>query len=479
MLLITVIAFAFIVSIVIFIVAYSRKKEYSLEDIKQMVLTPEKLKERQTVEFLEEKGIKVSINPLEQLDTDAHTNASRVLCSTKGYGYSQTLDACVYTNKQSCEELNKTDDKNFYQWNGESCVFNSNLFKNLICGENGLPYSPAEVTCDAKGKCTTIREESCIITREYCKSKGLDYSDNNTRSNNDTLGRVGRIFDGLDDVSNEVMNNNPTRYNGSDLGDCTSNDAQRLSEILLGRDVTRKFKLAGEKLVDECRSNPLSLKCGEALGLLAITGPRILGDATREYFLVSYRNIRDGCSKFNSLQDALDCFDAIYTRIPFVLVGNELVNIVDNLLSLIPGYPPGSLNLVTDLILRFPPRTIVAYGRLFGPDALRGIVKYGEIAIGGLSKFGNVFVDGITKYERWGLPAVNFIANYGSYGIEKIKTIGESMGLETFFSRVANMRSPSDFANLAGDTASNIANRIEDEAKNVGNAIFNGIRSIF
>jgi hypothetical protein len=181
------------------------------------------------------------------------------------------------------------------------------------------PYVPAVIKCEADGYCyPKIKGDygKCIITEDYCNSKGVSYS-------------------------------------SSGLGSCYETDLQSTTEALLGKTVTRSYRKAYQTMVNNCKfKSPTDITCTQARTTFALMPFKILVDSTVSEYTQVRDNILESCriNQFHASKllpedrpapmsgpAVMQCVESIIEVWPAFFVMDNLNSIVNNLIRSIPG----------------------------------------------------------------------------------------------------------------------------------------------
>jgi len=204
------------------------------------------------------QGNPLIITPLVQLDKDAHLYAMYNFCNDKGYNYDIIYNKCEYKTKSQCE--NDPSDKNYIQeWNDPFCIRSFDTW-NKLCTDKNFQYSPGTISCDYKTKIcdfpntgpegsvlgpTGTNLPNCILSRDYCLSKGVDY-----------------------------------REGDDNRGYCHISTEQKVLQAIFGSTLTKSYNEQIHKTTDACNRDSTSSDCIGNASLLAISPLVTLYDMT-------------------------------------------------------------------------------------------------------------------------------------------------------------------------------------------------------
>jgi hypothetical protein len=244
---------------------------------------------------------------------------------------------------------------------------------------------------------------NCIMTQAYCSKLDTEY-------------------EGLEWVY---------ECNGSDCtkpvqrGRCGISDLQFFLEnaLPIGTTLLRKWKAAGEQMVNECEKSASSDACWRAVGGVLLSTPRMVYDTAQKWYAENFDTIKDAwvAALTNPSLQNIDKFMNSLDNLPIQYVQGKMGEMFDAIVMMIPGmreiWPDGLLKRVmiwkTSTIIKVAQITWTAvkkanfYALQYGPGIIEVLATYGNSAI-------NFFET----------TAPNTLASIGQDGINWITTQG-------------------------------------------------------
>jgi hypothetical protein len=263
---------------------------------------------------------------LARLDIDSHSFAYKEWCIGGGNDYNVdsktgritctfTETGCfnaqnlIYVTDPKTGVLSIDPSSTYYEWHAEAnkgtCVKTFPAMKN-VCSAYNYGYAPAVLSCDpATGICSSTRNPSCILTSDYCASKGMDYSDNNG------------------------------------IGDCFLNTAQQIAEMIFGSTLTRKYKQNYSNMINQCKYSSTSSECLSSIAQAVFITEIVSYDSAKDYILNRLNDIQTQCGGLFSSSDSITSNQYIECSVNLTYYGlwlpDQIINLLDGLLCKIPG----------------------------------------------------------------------------------------------------------------------------------------------
>jgi hypothetical protein len=227
-------------------------------------------------------------------------------------------------------------------------------------------YVAPKIKCEADGLCSTVIPEDygkCVLTEQYCLSKGETYS-------------------------------------STGLGDCYETDIQGVSEMLIGKFVTRTYKKSYENVVKNCQNvSPNDPVCALSVATLVFLPAEIVFEAVVAEYTQTIEAIKTDCrigvrdaSKLSKITgpQCFKCIQSIAELWPGFFVADKLNEFVNTLIRAIPG---GALFKGIDIfgfqsILEFGGKALDAVFK-FGADAGKSFNVAGQNMIGAYDRLMN------------------------------------------------------------------------------------------
>ena len=321
-----------------------------------------------------------------QLMLDSHTAAMKTWCETKGEGYRYDFNTntCRIATKELCEKssVNVVDYKNIFDpvketpfliWSNNQCVlsrgnynacFEQCTMREAVCNDTvpksdptylapavecdptltrddpqqpnncnkcfiksdqdctNLTYVPPQITCDDFGVCTQdVPSEypRCVLTNNYCTDKGLAYDPD------------------------------PSTVSGVVLGSCYGTDVQSISEMILGKTITRSIKTSTQAATTACSAYGSENKeCSDSILLIEVLPFTVLWDITAKHVMEGVSSFERECgftpdpgqvATIDSPAQLYSCIQSAAELFPLYWVTKEVSNLINSMFSKVLGMP--------------------------------------------------------------------------------------------------------------------------------------------
>jgi hypothetical protein len=254
-----------------------------------------------------------------------------------------------------------------------------------------FPFTLGNIICyPDQGYCDPVKVEdnsvaNCVMRKSYCRDKmGIDYEE-------------------IETVTTVCDSNNKTDCRGvMPRGKCVLNKSQELIENLPpGSTLVRKYRAAGEKLVEQCKNNgPSSSECWNAITNLALITPfNLVKDTGAAYLAQTWPQFTQAWS---------DAFE------------NPSIRNIDRMLdtvNLIPGvYVQGKMGEMLDGLMKQIPK----FGEIWPDGYIKTIMQYFKLK--GISPVGAQAMLFKFAMKELSFYALTYGPDYGQKGFEVLKS---------------------------------------------------------